>query len=97
MMNSKRNQTIAIARFLMYKHNLNQQLEGMTDEEYLADPIEELYLSGGRLEDIRNYSFTIPDAVVSVLIRILLMIVSALTGSESTLYIKRLTWSIVNL
>ena len=30
MMNSKRNQTIAIARFLMYKHNLNQQLEGMT-------------------------------------------------------------------
>lgn len=38
MMNSKRNQTIAIARFLMYKHNLNQQLEGMTDEEYLADP-----------------------------------------------------------
>ena len=39
MMNSKRNQTIAIARFLMYKHNLNQQLEGMTDEEYLADPI----------------------------------------------------------
>ena len=39
MMNSKRNQTIAIARFLMYKHNLNQQLDGMTDEEYLADPI----------------------------------------------------------
>ena len=39
MRNSKRNQTIAIARFLMYKHNLNQQLDGMTDEEYLADPI----------------------------------------------------------
>ena len=39
MMNSKRNQTIAIARFLMYKHSLNQQLDGMTDEEYLADPI----------------------------------------------------------
>ena len=35
-MSSKRNQTIAIARFLMYKHGLNQQLEGMTDEEYLA-------------------------------------------------------------
>ena len=32
MMNSKRNQTIAIARFLMYKHSLNQQLDGMTDE-----------------------------------------------------------------
>ena len=38
-MSSKRNQTIAIARFLMYKHGLNQQLEGMTDEEYLAYPI----------------------------------------------------------
>ena len=35
MMNSKRNQTIAIARFLMYKHSLNQQLDGKTDEEYL--------------------------------------------------------------
>ena len=34
-MSSKRNQTIAIARFLMYKYGLNQQLEGMTDEEYL--------------------------------------------------------------
>ena len=30
MMNSKRNQTIAIARFLMYKHSLNQQLDSMT-------------------------------------------------------------------
>ena len=39
MMNSKRNQTIAIARFLMYKHSLNQQLYGMTDEEYNADTI----------------------------------------------------------
>ena len=28
-MSSKRNQTIAIARFLMYKHGLNQQLEGI--------------------------------------------------------------------
>lgn len=27
-MSSKRNQTIAIARFLMYKYGLNQQLEG---------------------------------------------------------------------
>ncbi len=25
--------------FLMYKYGLNQQLEGMTDEEYLAHPI----------------------------------------------------------
>lgn len=38
-MSSKRNQTITIARFLMYKYGLNQQLEGMTDEEYLAHPI----------------------------------------------------------
>ena len=38
-MNSKRNQTIAHARFLMYKHRLNPQHDGMTDEEYLADPI----------------------------------------------------------
>ena len=38
-MSSKRNQTIAIARFLMYKYGLNQQLEGMTDEEYLAHPM----------------------------------------------------------
>lgn len=38
-MSSKRNQTIAIARFLMYKYGLNQQLDGMTDEEYLAHPI----------------------------------------------------------
>ena len=38
-MSSKRNQTIAIARFLMYKYGLNQQLEGMTDEEYMAHPI----------------------------------------------------------
>ena len=41
-MSSKRNQTIAIARFLMYKYGLNQQLEGMTDEDldvgqYVAD------------------------------------------------------------
>lgn len=38
-MSSKRNQAIAIARFLMYKYGLNQQLEGMTDEEYLAHPM----------------------------------------------------------
>lgn len=38
-MNNKRNQTIAIARFLMYKYRLKQQMEGMTDEEYLKHPI----------------------------------------------------------
>ena len=38
-MSSKRNQTIAIALLLMYKYGLNQQLEGMTDEENLSQPI----------------------------------------------------------
>lgn len=33
-MSSKRNQTIAIARFLMYKSGLNRQLDGMSDEDY---------------------------------------------------------------
>jgi hypothetical protein len=38
-MKSKRNQTIAIARFLVYKNNLNTQLDGMTDEEYMRNPL----------------------------------------------------------
>jgi len=38
-MSSKRNQTIAIARFLMYKSGLNRQLDGMSDEDYLKNPI----------------------------------------------------------
>lgn len=38
-MESKRNQTIAIARFLVYKNNLNKQLEGMSDEEYMKNPL----------------------------------------------------------
>ena len=40
-MSSKRNQTIAIARFLMYKYGLNQQLEahpiGLDVGQYVAD------------------------------------------------------------
>lgn len=32
-MRSKRNQTIAIARFLLYKSELNRRLESMSDEE----------------------------------------------------------------
>ena len=59
MMNSKRNQTIAIARFLMYKHSLNQQLDGMTDEEYLADPIG--LDVGGYVKDLMRYC---PENVV---------------------------------
>ena len=42
MMNSKRNQTIAIARFLMYKYRLNQQLEGMTAEPCIFSLVRRL-------------------------------------------------------
>jgi len=38
-MGGKRNQTIAIARFLAYKNNLNKRLENMTDEQYIKAPI----------------------------------------------------------
>ena len=38
-MGSKRNQTIAIARFLAYKNDLNKRLENMTDEQYVKNPI----------------------------------------------------------
>ena len=38
-MGSKRNQTIAIARFLAYKNNLNQKLDGISDEDYLKNPL----------------------------------------------------------
>lgn len=52
-MSSKRNQTIAIARFLMYKYGLNQQLEGMTDEEYMAHPcvVNAVFVKLMELED----------------------------------------------
>ena len=52
-MSSKRDQTIASARFLMYKYELNNQLEGLTAEEYLADPIG---LNGGEyVADLMKY------------------------------------------
>lgn len=38
-MGSKRNQTIAIARFLAYKSDLNKRLENMTDEQYIKNPV----------------------------------------------------------
>ena len=63
-MSSKRNQTIAIARFLMYKHGLNQQLEGMTDEEYLAHPIG---LDVGQyVADLMKYC---PESTVDTVLR----------------------------
>lgn len=38
-MENKRNQTIAIARFLAYKSNLNRRLDGVSDEDYLKNPL----------------------------------------------------------
>lgn len=38
-MGSKRDQTIAIARFLVYKNDLNKRLENMTEEQYIKNPI----------------------------------------------------------
>lgn len=35
----KRNQTIAIARFLAYKAQLNARLDGMSDEDYMKNPV----------------------------------------------------------
>lgn len=53
-MSSKRNQTIAIARFLMYKSGLNRQLDGMSDEDYLKNPIG---LDVGQyVDDLMKYS-----------------------------------------
>ena len=34
-MAGKQNQVIAVARFLLYKSELNKRLERMSDEEYL--------------------------------------------------------------
>ncbi len=52
-MSRKRNQTIAIARFLSYKLQLNSRLENMTDEEYLENPIG---LDVGQyVEDLMKY------------------------------------------
>ena len=38
-MAGKQNQVIAVARFLLYKSELNKRLERMSDEEYLKNPI----------------------------------------------------------
>lgn len=52
-MGNKRNQTIAIARFLMYKSGLNRRLDGMTDEDYQNNPIG---LDVGRyVDDLMKY------------------------------------------
>ena len=52
-MTSKRNQTIAIARFLAYKAQLNAKLDGMTDEGYLKNPVG--LDVGAYVEDLMKY------------------------------------------
>lgn len=63
-MGSKRNQTIAIARFLMYKNGLNQRLDGITDEDYLKHPIG---LDVGQyVDDLMKYC---PENTVDTVLR----------------------------
>lgn len=38
-MGNKRNQVIAIARFLAYKAELNKQMENMSEEQYMQNPV----------------------------------------------------------
>lgn len=52
-MGSKRNQTIAIARFLAYKNDLNKRLENMTEEQYVKNPIG--LEVGQYVEDLLKY------------------------------------------
>lgn len=63
-MNSKRNQTIAIARFLIYKSQLNQKLDGMSDEEYLKNPVG--LEVGQYVEDLMKYC---PESAVDKVLR----------------------------
>ena len=63
-MSSKRNQTIAIARFLMYKSGLNRQRDGMSDEDYLKNPIG---LDVGQyVDDLMKYC---PESTVDTVLR----------------------------
>lgn len=63
-MKSKRNQTIAIARFLSYKAQLNARLDGMSDEDYLKNPIG---LDVGQyVEDLMKYC---PEETVDKVLR----------------------------
>ena len=52
-MGSKRNQTIAIARFLAYKLNINKRLSGMSEEDYLKNPVG--FEVGRYIEDLMKY------------------------------------------
>ncbi len=63
-MGSKRNQTIAIARFLAYKNDLNKRLEAMTDEQYLKKPIG--LEVGQYVEDLLKYC---PESTVDTVLK----------------------------
>ncbi|MFZ3132366.1 MAG: hypothetical protein WA125_15050 [Desulfosporosinus sp.] len=61
---SKRNQTIAIVRFLIYKNDLNKRLEAMTDEQYLKNPIG--LEVGQYVEDLLKYC---PESTVDTVLK----------------------------
>ena len=63
-MNSKRNQTIAIARFLIYKSQLNKRLDDMNDTEYLKNPVG--LEVGQYVEDLLKYC---PEDTVDKVLR----------------------------
>lgn len=63
-MGGKHNQTIAIARFLSYKSSLNRQLEGVSDEDYMKNP---LGLEVGQyVDDLMKYC---PESTVDTILR----------------------------
>lgn len=63
-MTDKQNQIIAIARFLLYKSELNRRLEGMSDEEYLKNPVG--LEIGEYMEDLMKYC---PEETVDKVLR----------------------------
>lgn len=63
-MRNKRNQTIAVARFLLYKADVNRRLEGMSDEDYLKKPVG--LEVGEYVEDLLKYC---PEETVDRVLR----------------------------
>lgn len=63
-MGSKRNQTIAIARFLAYKNDLNKRLENITEEQYVKNPIG--MEVGQYVEDLLKYC---PESTVDTVLK----------------------------
>lgn len=52
-MRNKRNQMIAIARFLAYKTNVNEQIKNMTEDQYMQNPVG--MEVGKYIEDMMKY------------------------------------------